>query len=75
MHTPLPAQAETYWGNVNTQGPRSCYDEGKRVAETMCYSYQRELNGEAVGGGGTIAWEGYRASRQPRIHSSDSQAR
>lgn len=29
-------QEETYWGNVNTLGPRACYDEGKRVAETMC---------------------------------------
>ena len=28
-------QPESYWGNVNTIGPRSCYDEGKRVAETM----------------------------------------
>lgn len=35
-------QRETYWGNVNTMGPRSCYDEGKRVAETMCYSYREE---------------------------------
>lgn len=32
-------QPETYWGNVNTLGPRSCYDEGKRVAETMCHAY------------------------------------
>lgn len=37
-------QNEEYWGNVNVWGPRSCYDEGKRVAETMCYSYQREEN-------------------------------
>ncbi len=28
-------QKETYWGNVNPIGPRACYDEGKRVAETM----------------------------------------
>ena len=35
-------QPETYWGNVNTLGPRSCYDEGKRVAETMCYCYAQE---------------------------------
>ena len=32
-------QKETYWGNVNPVGPRSCYDEGKRVAETYCYEY------------------------------------
>ena len=28
-------QPESYWGNVNPIGPRSCYDEGKRVAETL----------------------------------------
>jgi len=33
-------QEETYWGNVNPIGPRSCYDEGKRVAETMMYAYR-----------------------------------
>ncbi|CAM9971788.1 unnamed protein product, partial [Phaeothamnion confervicola] len=33
-------QRETYWGNVNPVGPRACYDEGKRVAETMMYAYQ-----------------------------------
>lgn len=32
-------QAETYKGSVNTWGPRACYDEGKRVAETICYEY------------------------------------
>eukprot|EP00051_Salpingoeca_urceolata_P027990 m.484350 g.484350 ORF g.484350 m.484350 type:complete len:434 (-) comp23323_c0_seq1:321-1622(-) len=35
-------QPESYWGNVNTLGPRSCYDEGKRIAETMCYSYEKQ---------------------------------
>jgi len=35
-------QREDYWGNVNTVGPRSCYDEGKRVAETMMYSYKNQ---------------------------------
>lgn len=35
-------QHEGYWGNVNTVGPRSCYDEGKRVAETMMYSYKNQ---------------------------------
>jgi len=39
-------QKETYWGNVNTVGPRSCYDEGKRVAETMMYSYNKQNNVE-----------------------------
>lgn len=35
-------QAETYWGNVNPVGERSCYDEGKRCAETLCFDYHRE---------------------------------
>ncbi len=35
-------QKETYWGNVNTIGPRSCYDEGKRVAETLMMDYYRQ---------------------------------
>ena len=35
-------QRESYWGNVNTIGPRSCYDEGKRVAETLMFDYHRE---------------------------------
>ena len=35
-------QPETYWGNVNTIGPRSCYDEGKRVAETLMMDYHRQ---------------------------------
>jgi len=33
-------QKESYWGNVNPIGPRACYDEGKRVAETMMYAYR-----------------------------------
>jgi UDP-glucuronate decarboxylase len=35
-------QTEDYWGNVNPIGIRSCYDEGKRVAETLCFDYQRQ---------------------------------
>ncbi|CAH1781684.1 unnamed protein product [Owenia fusiformis] len=35
-------QHEEYWGHVNPIGPRACYDEGKRVAETMCYAYQKQ---------------------------------
>jgi UDP-glucuronate decarboxylase len=34
-------QTEEYFGNVNTTGPRACYDEGKRYAETLCMDYQR----------------------------------
>lgn len=37
-------QPESYWGNVNTIGTRSCYDEGKRAAETLCADYMREYN-------------------------------
>ncbi|KAM9206102.1 UDP-glucuronic acid decarboxylase 1 isoform 2-T2 [Mergus octosetaceus] len=35
-------QNEDYWGHVNPIGPRACYDEGKRVAETMCYAYMKQ---------------------------------
>lgn len=35
-------QPETYWGNVNPIGPRSCYDEGKRCAETLFFDYWRQ---------------------------------
>ena len=35
-------QPETYWGRVNTVGPRACYDEGKRCAETLCFDYFRQ---------------------------------
>lgn len=40
-------QVETYWGNVNPIGIRSCYDEGKRCAETLCMDYHRQ-NGVRV---------------------------
>jgi UDP-glucuronate decarboxylase len=36
-------QREDYWGNVNPIGPRSCYDEGKRCAETLFFDYRRQL--------------------------------
>lgn len=36
-------QSEDYWGHVNPIGPRACYDEGKRVAETMCYAYMKQV--------------------------------
>jgi len=35
-------QVETYWGNVNPVGPRACYDEGKRCAETLFFDYHRQ---------------------------------
>jgi UDP-glucuronate decarboxylase len=37
-------QSESYWGNVNPIGPRACYDEGKRAAETLMYCYERHDN-------------------------------
>mmetsp|Transcript_12324 Transcript_12324/g.31509 ORF Transcript_12324/g.31509 Transcript_12324/m.31509 type:complete len:243 (+) Transcript_12324:3-731(+) len=39
-------QSEDYRGNVNPIGPRACYDEGKRIAETMCYAYHRQAGVE-----------------------------
>ena len=36
-------QVEEYWGNVNPIGLRSCYDEGKRAAETLCFDYKRQF--------------------------------
>jgi UDP-glucuronate decarboxylase len=40
----LHPQKESYWGNVNPIGTRSCYDEGKRCAETLFFDYHRENN-------------------------------
>jgi len=39
-------QTESYWGNVNPIGIRSCYDEGKRAAETLCMDFHRQHNVE-----------------------------
>jgi UDP-glucuronate decarboxylase len=38
----VPPQVASYWGNVNPTGPRACYDEGKRVAETLMSDYHRQ---------------------------------
>jgi UDP-glucuronate decarboxylase len=38
----ISPQKEDYWGNVNPVGIRSCYDEGKRAAETLCFDYLRQ---------------------------------
>jgi len=40
----ISPQDETYWGNVNPIGIRSCYDEGKRAAETLCFDYKRQFD-------------------------------
>lgn len=39
-------QKENYWGNVNSFGPRSCYDEAKRFAESLCYTYLHKFNAD-----------------------------
>ena len=39
-------QPESYFGNVNTWGPRACYDEGKRAAEALCYEFQSQGRAE-----------------------------
>ena len=40
----ISPQTESYWGNVNPIGIRSCYDEGKRAAETLTFDYYRQYN-------------------------------
>jgi UDP-glucuronate decarboxylase len=42
-HPTVHPQTEKYWGHVNTVGPRACYDEGKRCAETLCFIYREEF--------------------------------
>jgi len=44
----ISPQGETYLGNVSTIGERACYDEGKRVAETLCYEYHKKYNLDIV---------------------------
>ena len=43
----ISPQTESYWGNVNPIGIRSCYDEGKRAAETLCFDYKRQYSLDA----------------------------
>ncbi len=43
----ISPQPESYWGNVNPIGIRSCYDEGKRAAETLCFDYKRQYDVDA----------------------------
>jgi len=57
-------QPETYWGHVNPIGPRACYDEGKRVAETLAFSYAKQ-NGVAVRVARIFNTYG------PRMHAND----
>jgi UDP-glucuronate decarboxylase len=57
-------QAEDYWGHVNPIGPRSCYDEGKRCAETLFFDYRRQL-------GLTIKVARIFNTYGPRMHPND----
>lgn len=57
-------QDETYWGNVNPVGPRSCYDEGKRMSETMMYAYTKQ---HAIDGRIARIFNTY----GPRMHPND----
>src|SRR5580692_81164 len=57
-------QVEGYWGRVNPIGPRSCYDEGKRCAETLFFDYQRQ-NGMRIKVARIFNTYG------PRMHPSD----
>jgi UDP-glucuronate decarboxylase len=43
-HPTIHPQTESYWGHVNTMGPRACYVEGKRCAETLCYIYHDQYD-------------------------------
>jgi UDP-glucuronate decarboxylase len=43
-HPEIIPTPESYWGNVNPIGPRSCYDEGKRFGEALCMAYKRAYN-------------------------------
>src|SRR5246127_3922534 len=60
-------QTENYWGNVNSIGPRSCYDEGKRCAETLFFDYHRQHGLE-------IKVARIFNTYGPRMHPSDGRA-
>ena len=57
-------QTESYWGNVNCIGERSCYDEGKRAAECLTFDYQREHNLEVCPK--FLQWKGFLGSHHNR---------
>jgi UDP-glucuronate decarboxylase len=60
----LHPQPESYWGNVNPIGPRACYDEGKRCAETLCFAYHQQ-------GGVDIRVARIFNTYGPRMHPND----
>jgi UDP-glucuronate decarboxylase len=57
-------QKEDYWGNVNPLGPRACYDEGKRCAESLCMSYHHQH-------GMTLRMARIFNTYGPRMHRND----
>jgi UDP-glucuronate decarboxylase len=63
-HPQVHPQQEDYWGYVNTMGPRSCYDEGKRCAETLCFIYQQQY-------GVSVRVARIFNTYGPRMHMSD----
>ena len=72
-------QTESYWGNVNPIGPRSCYDEGKRCAETLFFDYYRE-HGLADQGRADLQhlWSAHASARRTRgveLHRPGAQGR
>ena len=60
-------QPESYWGNVNSYGPRSCYDEGKRVAEALAFAYN-------VNHGLDVKVARIFNTYGPRMHSKDGKS-
>ena len=59
-------QSEEYWGNVNTVGPRSCYDEGKRCAEALFFDYLRQHDLQHKGGSDLqYLWAAHASQRRP----------
>ena len=60
-------QTEDYWGNVNPIGPRACYDEGKRCAETLFFDYHRQHRTAHQGGADLQhLWPAHAPERRPR---------
>ena len=57
-------QTQEYWGNVNPIGPRSCYDEGKRCAETLFFNYRRHHHV-------TVKVARILSTHGPRMHPND----
>ena len=59
-------QTEDYWGHVNPIGPRSCYDEGKRCAETLFFDYWRQTTAHQGGAHLQHLWPAHASQRRAR---------